>query len=225
MGILIFFAIIVTIILLMYMLNAIIQYIDGKISVSNYTVQEIPNFLTAEECEYLITLSLYKLFPSRVYSDKDDLYNTDSRKSEQCWLRDDEEDDKRGLVKEITERVNKLTGTDKHFKEDLQIVNYKQGGYFHPHYDACKGTKEYCERMDGNTGPRYLTLLIYLSDKCEGGGTRFPLINKTVKPERGKAVLFYNTDKEGKVIHESLHGGDPVKSGEKWIANKWVRIR
>lgn len=190
-----------------------------------YDVQEFPDFLTGEECDYLINMCRYKLFPSKVYGGTDDNYSEDSRKSEQCWLEDSERDDTRGLVKRITEKVSALTNSGSNYKEALQVVNYTEGGYFKPHYDACNGSKEYCERMDGEHGPRLFTLLIYLNDDYEGGGTQFPYINKTVKPQRGKAVLFYNVDDDGKIIYESLHGGDPVTKGKKWIANKWVRVR
>jgi prolyl 4-hydroxylase len=101
-------------------------------------------------------------------------------------------------------------------------VQYSEGGLFLPHYDACD---HHCERMDGKDGPRILTVLIYLNDNFEGGETSFPEIGKQVKPEKGKAVVFSNVDKYGRIIKQSLHGGQPVVSGKKWIANKWIRMK
>jgi hypothetical protein len=69
---------------------------------------------------------------------------------------------------------------------------------------------------------RYLTFLIYLNDDFIGGGTHFPTLKYTTRPKRGLAVLFQNTDSTGNVLPDSLHGGDPVKEGEKWICNKWI---
>lgn len=78
--------------------------------------------------------------------------------------------------------------------------------------------------MNQNNGPRYLTVLFYLNDNFDGGETIFPKINKLVKPEKGKAVIFQNVNNNGVIITQALHGGKPVKNGEKWIANKWIRL-
>jgi prolyl 4-hydroxylase len=43
-----------------------------------------------------------------------------------------------------------------------------------------------------------------------------------VKPELGKAIIFYNIDNNLIVIKESLHGGLEVINGNKWIATKWI---
>ena len=77
----------------------------------------------------------------------------------------------------------------------------------------------------GVYGPRYLTVLFYLNDVPEGGETVFPNINKSVKPEKRKVVIFQNVNDDGVIIKQAFHGGEPVKEGEKWIANKWIRIR
>jgi predicted 2-oxoglutarate/Fe(II)-dependent dioxygenase YbiX len=110
-------------------------------------------------------------------------------------------------------------------QEDLQIVSYKPGGFFTPHYDACDGKKDYCQRMDGSAGPRLFTYLIYLNDDFEGGETVFPKLNKSVKPKKGKCVIFQSTvsPPDSRIILEALHGGNPVTSGNKWICNKWIR--
>lgn len=184
-----------------------------------YDIEEIPNFLTHEECDNIIEASSGNLFESKVYSSKDDVLSTDIRKSEQCWL-----DDSCESAKIVSEKVKKYTNTHNNNQELLQVVQYKKGGFFNPHYDACDPTVNDCKRMDGDDGPRLYTILIYLNDDFEGGETIFPKINKTVKPEKGKAVLFRNVDKDGVIIKDSFHGGVPVKQGEKWIANKWVRF-
>lgn len=197
------------------------MFVDGVkyTDMPDYDIQEIPNFLTPEECNKIIELSNGKLFPSKVYSQNEDLLSNDSRISQQCWLTDDNP-----LIKDISERVKQVTNTIGQ-QEQLQVVNYPKGGFFSPHYDACEGDDSYCSRMNGADGPRLLTVLFYLNDDFEGGETVFPRINKSVKPEKGKAVIFRNVDENGVIITQALHGGEPIKSGEKWIANKWIRIK
>jgi prolyl 4-hydroxylase len=196
---------------------------DRYIDMPDYTVQEFDDFLTHEECDIIIKLTEGNLVPSKVYTDNDDLVNNTSRTSKQTWMKELKDP----LIKKISDKVSyiiNIPNTDKNFYEDLQVVNYPEGGFFVPHYDPCDGDKKFCSRMNGSRGPRLLTFLIYLNDDYEGGETEFPLINKKIIPKKGKAVLFYNIGDDGRIIKQSLHTGKPVITGTKWIANKWVRI-
>lgn len=40
------------------------------------------------------------------------------------------------------------------------------------------------------------------------------------KPVKGDAVLFYSLHANGTIDKHSLHGGCPVKQGEKWVMTK-----
>jgi prolyl 4-hydroxylase len=194
---------------------------DGvHVSIPKYSVQEIENFLTDEECDKLIELASTRLEPSRVYTESSDLEDNDNRKSDQAWLLNTTDP----LVLKISQKVADLTHTPVENQEDMQVVHYEAGGFFRPHYDACEGTEEFCQRMNGTAGSRIWTYLIYLNDEnLVGGETYFPSINKKVIPKKGKCVVFQSTDETGRLIRESLHGGEPVTSGVKWICNKWVR--
>jgi len=194
---------------------------DGiHVSIPNYSVQEIEHFLTHEECDKLIELASTRLEPSRVYTDNADLHDTENRKSDQAWLLNDTHP----LVLQIAEKVAHITNTPVENQEDMQVVHYEPGGFFKTHYDACEGTETFCERMNGSAGPRIWTYLVYLNDEnVIGGETVFPYIHKKVSPKKGKCVVFQSTDETGRLIRESLHGGEPVISGTKWICNKWVR--
>lgn len=185
----------------------------------DYNFIEFPNFLSPKECDDIIVKAQPNLFVSKVYSDTDDVFAENTRQSKQCWL-----DDSDPLVKNLTYRIKDVTNSHHKNAEHLQVVKYQTGGFFTPHYDACDGDSSFCKRMNGNLGPRLWTLLIYLNDDYTGGETLFPHIDKSVKPEKGKAVLFKNVDDNGAIIRQSFHGGNPVLSGEKWIANKWIRL-
>lgn len=193
---------------------------DIHISILSYSIEEIDNFLTIEECDKLIEIASVRLEPSRVYTDKEDLNDTQNRKSDQAWLNSSHDP----LVVKISEKVAELSKYPIENQEDLQVVKYESGGFFKTHYDACEGTKSFCERMNGDAGPRLVTYIIYLNDDYEGGETIFPYLNKKVIPKKGKCAVFRSTDAEsGKLIRQSLHGGEPVTKGQKWICNKWIR--
>lgn len=38
----------------------------------------------------------------------------------------------------------------------------------------------------------------------------------------GDAVLFYSLDPDLSINPRSLHGGCPVRKGEKWVATRWM---
>jgi prolyl 4-hydroxylase len=66
---------------------------------------------------------------------------------------------------------------------------------------------------------------MYLNDVPAGGETVFPKLNLSVVPEKGSAVHFEYCNSLGQIDARTLHGGLPVKEGEKWISTKWMRQR
>jgi len=180
---------------------------------------EYENFITDDDCDMLINMSKDNLKPSLVYSASTDSNDNNTRKSDQMWLKPNAND----LTKKISNIVSTMSGMPLENLEDIQVVRYEEGGFFNPHYDACDGDIEFCKRMDGASGARYMTFLIYLNDNFEGGETVFPKLSKNIIPKKGKVLIFYNIDSDGILIKDSLHGGNPVKEGIKWICNVWVR--
>lgn len=186
----------------------------------SYDIEEFENFLTPEECDKIIELASPKLFESKVYSSDSDITYKSHRVSKQTWL----EDKLDPIIAKLSWKTAELVGKPIQNQELLQVVKYDKGGFFNPHYDACSGNELECKRMNQRGGSRYATLLIYLNDDFEGGETIFPIIGKSVKPKKGNAILFYDSDKDGNLIRESFHGGNPIINGNKWICNKWIRI-
>jgi len=70
---------------------------------------------------------------------------------------------------------------------------------------------------------RVYTFILALNDGYNGGETVFPNINKTYKLKAGDALFFDTLDNYNLITSKALHGGKPVKSGDKWICNLWVR--
>ena len=186
----------------------------------DYSVQEIPDFLTSEECDRVIGLAGPNLFTSKVYTSDSDLEDKNVRISDQCWIKDTADE----FIAHLSRRISEITGTDIKSQEELQVVRYKPGGFYKPHFDACNKETDDCTRLNNGLGPRFITFIIYLNDGFDGGETFFPQINTKVVPKRGKAVVFYNVDDEGEILPKSLHGGLDVKNGEKWMCNKWIRL-
>jgi len=82
-------------------------------------------------------------------------------------------------IKIIDEKINNLLGIPIEFYEELQVVNYKPGELYKPHYDACGINDDYCKQEFNKLGGlnRYATFIIYLNDDMTGGKTEFPKKN------------------------------------------------
>jgi prolyl 4-hydroxylase len=75
---------------------------------------------------------------------------------------------------------------------------------------------------------RFATILFYLNEDMVGGETVFPRWMNAetaeplvIKPERGKAILFYNMLPDGNYDERSQHAALPVLSGEKVSDSRW----
>lgn len=125
------------------------------------------------------------------------------------------------LIARIEQRIAALLRWPVERGEGLQILRYRPGTQYRPHFDyfdpAQPGTAAVLKRG----GQRVATLIMYLQVPARGGATIFPDVGLEVAPVKGQA-LFFSYDRP----HEStgtLHGGAPVEDGEKWVATKWLR--
>ncbi|EKX41592.1 hypothetical protein GUITHDRAFT_44480, partial [Guillardia theta CCMP2712] len=104
--------------------------------------------------------------------------------------------------------------------EEPQIVRYEMGDFFNWHEDAVP------KEEAANGGQRLATLLVYLNDvPASGGGmTTFKELDLKVRPEKGKALLFFPAFKDGTPDPRTLHAGSPAFD-TKWIAQMWIHER
>ncbi|MBX3607857.1 MAG: 2OG-Fe(II) oxygenase [Piscinibacter sp.] len=125
------------------------------------------------------------------------------------------------LCQRIEARIGALVGWPVENGEGLQVLRYRPGAEYKPHYDyfdpAQPGTPTILKRG----GQRVGTLVMYLNSPKVGGGTTFPDVQLEVAPVKGHAV-FFSYDR-AHPSSRTLHGGAPVLEGEKWVATKWLR--
>ena len=219
----IIFVFLVSIAFLIYTYTSTGQYKLTIHKEGDYEVVEIHGLLSDDECDTIKDMAIVKgLEESMVWNYGEQTGNTlikDHRKSKQFWL----EDKTSAVTMKIARITERLTGIPISHQEMLQVAMYEAGGMFNEHYDACDHEDdEYCAKMNNNSGQRRATLLIYLNDDFEGGETEFVNMGIKVKPEKGKAILFWNTTNDESIIPMSKHKGCEVRSGEKWICTKWT---
>ena len=73
-------------------------------------------------------------------------------------------------------------------------------------------------------GLRVTTFMIYLSNVEAGGHTVFPQVGIFVPPVEGAALFWFNVGARDNFDTRILHLGCPVLYGNKWIANKWIKL-
>ena len=103
-------------------------------------------------------------------------------------------------------------------------MRYKPGMFYKPHNDACVGDRKACEEFRKRGGDRMKTFLVGLNTNYTGGLTNFPVLGKKFRAPFLGALVFHPLNTAQTHPHRlALHGGEEVHSGEKWIANVWVR--
>jgi prolyl 4-hydroxylase len=180
------------------------------------------DLLSPGECELLIEASRGKLERSNVVDRETGRYEQHpDRTSEGTYFRRAENE----LIARIETRIAELTGCPAERGEPIQVLHYRPGTEYKPHFDYFDPADSGNRQVLAMGGQRVATLIMYLNDVDGGGSTVFPDIGLDVLPRRGNAVFFAYSDDEGRLDPRTLHGGSPVAAGEKWIATKWLRQR
>jgi prolyl 4-hydroxylase len=204
-------------------------FADGKNVCNQLFYFEMDNFLSHQQCDALVQDALrHKMVASEVGEENHEL-DTNVRKSKQIWFKNDANDVTAYIHNKVHELIKSsdiaacMTGIDPNVNfEDIQVVRYDEKGKYDPHFDGTECGDDIGVKCFVNQ--RIATVLIYLNDDFEGGETRFPNLGISIKPQKGKAVFFWVSDRKNRwVYEETLHGGDPVLKGQKWIATQWIR--
>ncbi len=176
-------------------------------------------FLTDDECAELIALAAPRLARSETVGSADAATSEvhAARTSDGMFFGRGE----KPLIERIEARVAELLRWPVDHGEGLQILRYRPGAEYRPHYDYFEPDRSGTTRILERGGQRVGTLVMYLSTPAAGGATTFPDVGLDVAPVRGNAVFFsYAVPDPGT---RTLHGGAPVLAGEKWVATKWLR--
>ncbi|KAL3621738.1 hypothetical protein CASFOL_034398 [Castilleja foliolosa] len=175
------------------------------------------NFLSKEECDYLISIAEPHMEKSTVV-DNETGKSRDSRVRTSSGTFLARGRDK--IVQRIEKRIADFTFIPVENGEGLQILHYEVGQKYEPHYDYFQD-----DFNTQNGGQRIATVLMYLSDVEEGGETVFPAAKGnyssvpwwnelsecgkgglSVKPRIGDALLFWSMNPDATLDSSSLHG-------------------
>lgn len=176
-------------------------------------VRLFPGLFSAEECDFLIERAAPLLSPSLVVDPQTGQHVPNPvRTSDAVGF---------PLVAEspaihaLCRRLAKASDTHVKQGEPLQVLRYRPGQEYRPHFDA----------IGDADNQRVLTFLVYLNDDYEGGETEFIATGLKVRGQKGDGLLFRNADLSGSPDPNSQHAGLPVTAGEKYLASRWIRER
>ncbi len=178
------------------------------------------DLLSAEECDALIAAARPRLARSLTVETRTggEEVNTDRTSSGMFFLRGEND-----VVRRVEARIARLLNWPLENGEGLQILHYRPGAEYKPHYDYFDPAEAGTPTILKRGGQRVATLIMYLHEPEKGGGTTFPDVHLEVAPKRGNAVFF--SYERPHPSTRTLHGGASVIAGEKWIATKWLRER
>ncbi|KAM0967594.1 hypothetical protein FF1_016108 [Malus domestica] len=194
------------------------------------------NFLSKDECDYLINLAKPHMVKSTVVDSKTGKSKDSSvRTSSGMFLRRGRDK----IIRDIEKRIADFTFIPVEHGDGLQVLHYEVGQKYDAHFDYFAD-----EFNTKNGGQRVATLLMYLSDVEEGGETVFPTAKGSIssvpwwnelsecgkqglalKPKMGDALLFWSMRPDATLDPSSLHGACPVIRGNKWSCTKWMHLQ
>jgi prolyl 4-hydroxylase len=176
------------------------------------------NFLVPEVCDAVVELIDSQLRNSTTTDAFADPKVRTSRTSDIGMLGHD-------LIMQLDELMAEAIGIHWSYSDITQGQRYDVDQEYKAHYDYfVPGSHEYqvfCQFL----GQRTWTFMIYLNDVEEGGGTRFRRLEKTIMPEKGKAVIWNNLNPDGSINPYTIHHGMKVRKGSKYVITKWFRER
>lgn len=180
-------------------------------------VWAVGEFLSAEECQRLMTLIDQTAVPSQIL---DHGYNEVWRTS---YSGDVDPHD--SFVKMVERRIDDLLGLPHEWGETMQGQRYAPGQEFREHMDWFWTKAPYFKTEAKRGGQRSITAMIYLNEVEEGGETAFLNLGLSIPPQRGVLLAWNNASLDGSLNQFTLHAGMPVVKGTKYIVTKWYRTR
>lgn len=190
------------------------------VSLLNPRIVVFANLLSDEECDAIIADARPRMARSLTVATQSggEEINDDRTSNGMFFQRGETE-----VVQRLEQRIARLVRWPLENGEGLQVLHYGPGAEYKPHHDYFAPHEPGTSTIVKRGGQRVATLVIYLNEPECGGGTVFPEVPLQVVPRRGNAVFFSYERPDPST--RTLHGGAPVRVGEKWIATKWLRER
>lgn len=179
-------------------------------------IYTIDNFLTHDECKSLVETAGPLLQRSKTHAAAGS-EATKGRTSLTCHLAK-----KIFPCPVMLQKIQNLTNKPFGHMELPQVARYASSQRYVEHYDGVDPHTDAGRAFCASGGQRVATVLMYLNDVSAGGATRFKRLDIEVKPEKGKALVFFPGFMNGELDTDALHAGMPAVD-TKWVSQVWIR--
>lgn len=178
-------------------------------------ILKINNFISNDHCDSILNdLKNKNFFKAEVIGDDGKIKISKGRSNKTFIVRDE-------IIESINLFVDKLKRTFELESKDLtkiQVQKYSEKEKYLSHLDSY--SKKFMDKEC--VSQRHVTFIMYLNEVKKGGETYFPLLDLKIEPKKGSLIAFENCFKNTIYTHpKSLHGSEPIQSGEKYILNFW----
>lgn len=181
----------------------------------------IENVVSRDECEALIELARQSSRPSRLVppAGGEAASGSYGRTNTTTPLAEEEG----GLGVGLLRRFAKLAQWPASHCEGAEVQHYREGQYFDLHVDYLTPEMLQTNPEGMHSGNCMGNVLAYLNEPAGGGSTYFANLGLQFAPKAGAALFFsYPTMASDSM---TLHAGNPVTAGEKFIATTVFRER
>jgi TPR repeat protein len=199
----------------------------GRASATRVRLSERPHIFTVDEfvsrgeSAHLMTLATMNLIPARelksdLLSNENHAFNG-SAATMHAPLSD-------AVVRNIERRVGRAFELPASHVEPLSVLRYQTGHRYAAHVDYFGPQRlEYNRRHGDVSGERSASFLAYLCAPKAGGETHYLKIGHKIAGRDRMALCHFNCLPSGEPDPMTLHTGEPVVSGEKWLARTTLR--
>ena len=182
-------------------------------------VREYPEHLGEEQRLCVVLNAMRHLMPSKTANPQGHWVRAGLRTSDETLIDPLIED---VVLLQVQRRMAATAGLPLSHAEPLIVLRYSPGQEYRQHSD-CLPEALVTPVERGGSGQRVATVIAYLGARCTGGATTFPRLDLKVPPREGSILCFSNLDSDGRPDPRTVHAGEPVTDGLKWICTLWMR--
>lgn len=190
-------------------------------------VSEHPNIFTVDEfvsrgeCAHLMTLAGQDFRPAHTLTSdilsQENLAFTGNVAALQTVLCD-------AVVRQVERRVGGVFNLPASHVEPLSVLRYQDGHRYAPHVDYFDAARMQENQSKGDHGgQRVASFLVYLRAAEAGGETHYLKLGRRIAGRERMALCHFNCLPSGEPDAATLHTGEAVKRGEKWLARTTLR--
>lgn len=181
----------------------------------------VDNFVSVSECAHLLALATERLIPASAGT-------ADTLSREQTAFTGMAASfgvaDGDAVLRNIARRIGGTFGLPATHVEPISVLRYGANDRYAPHVDFFVPERlAHNLAIGDHAGQRVASFLVYLRAPERGGETHYLKLEKKIAGQARMALCHFNLTPAGVPDYATLHTGEPVLAGEKWLARTTLR--